>query len=95
MSKYPTEITKEILEGISHVSTKTILIDIADTKIEARDLEKEVSAYKLLAETGVGTPRNKMNSFMLSAKQDELQKRIDFIAFLTAVLEARYSEGQQ
>lgn len=89
MSKYPTEITLDVLEKNSHITTDEIIKDIEDTKIEISNLKKEIRGYRLIAEATISTSESKMVSFKQRGKQIGLDERRDFIRFLQAILEER------
>ena len=63
MSKYPTEITLEILEKNADITTDEIIKDIKDTEVEIINLEKEVEGYKRIAEATRGTTESRIALF--------------------------------
>lgn len=89
MSKYPTEITTEVLEKNSHITTEDIIKDIKDTEVEIINLEKEVEGYKRIAEATRGTTESRIASFRHDIKQTGLNKRCEFVQFLQALLQER------
>lgn len=79
--KYPTKITNEMLEKISNVSDQTIERDIRDTDAEIDQLVREYDFHK--------NTTDRMESFRQLSRLDDIQRRQDFVKFLTAVMDKR------
>ncbi len=79
--KYPTKITDEMLEKISNVSDQTIERDIRDTDAEIDQLVREYDFHK--------NTTDRMESFRQLSRLDDIQRRQDFVKFLTAVMDKR------
>ena len=90
-SKYPQVITPDVLIKIAHVDDEQIRRDIYETEIEIKNLEKDINGYELIANSQRGIPQGRIAAFRTDGKRFGMQKRREFVRFLTAVLEARGS----
>jgi len=88
MSKYPTEITTEVLEKNANITTDEIIKDIKDTELEIINLKKEIEGHKLIAESTRGS-ESRMASFRRDTKQSGLNERCEFVQFLQTLLQER------
>lgn len=74
-------LTKEQIDKLSHISTKTILEDISDTKIEIITMRREIKGFELLSD--------RMSMFRASARRTGIKEREEFIEKLEKILEMR------
>jgi hypothetical protein len=84
------ELTPEQIARNAHIPTEEIEQDIADTKREIYKMNREMDAFKILAEEG-----DRMADMRYRARRSGIEERLAFIAKLEAILAVRSTAAEE